>query len=148
MYTIKAKEIYTEDGILHEGTVVTNGDIISELGGTNGEVIDLSAYKLLPGFLDIHVHGGNGFDTMDATYEALNEISKFKAKEGVTSFCPSTVTTSIEKTKEAIKNVDEAVDKGVEGAKIIGAFWKALIYAKNTRARIQRLSYGRLIWMR
>jgi len=59
---------------------------------------------------------------MDATYEALDEISAYKLKEGCTSFCPTTITASKDKTIAAIKNVHNAMQKGVSGAKIIGSF--------------------------
>lgn len=121
-FTIKAKEIYLENEILKDSSVVIKDGKIAAIGECRGEEIDLGCTKLMPGFIDIHVHGGNGHDTMDSTPEAVKEISKFKIKEGVTSFCATTVTTSIEKTKEAIKNVDETVKDGVEGAKIIGTF--------------------------
>lgn len=121
-FTIKAKEIYLENEVLTDSTVVVEDGIIKAIGEVRGEVKDLGDVKLMPGFLDIHVHGGNGHDTMDCTHEAVKEISKFKIKEGVTSFCATTVTTSIEKTKNAIKNVDEVIAEGLEGAKIIGTF--------------------------
>jgi N-acetylglucosamine-6-phosphate deacetylase len=84
--------------------------------------IDLSGLIVLPGFIDIHVHGGAGFDVMDGTYEAVDEISRHKLKEGATSFCPTTVTSSPEKTARAINAVMEAKAKGVSGAYVIGTF--------------------------
>jgi len=81
---------------------------------------------VLPGFIDIHVHGAMGYDVIDSTYEALDAISAYKLEEGCTSFCPTIVTASEDKTMHAIKNIRAAKHKGVEGAKIIGAFLEGL----------------------
>lgn len=122
-YTIIAKEIFSESAILFDSNILVDNDLISGIGCEWSEyVIDLSEYKLLPGLIDIHIHGGNGYDVMDNTFEALNGLSKYKVKEGVTAFCPSTVTTSMEKIKESIKNIKWTMSNGVEGAKIIGTF--------------------------
>lgn len=124
-YILKSDEIYLENEVI-SGAVRINNGLISEVGNIcdldSYNIIDLKGLKLLPGFLDIHVHGGNGYDTMDGTYDAIEELSKFKILEGVTSFCPTTVTASDAMTKNAISNVKYCMLKGVPGAKIIGTF--------------------------
>ncbi|MCL2707507.1 MAG: N-acetylglucosamine-6-phosphate deacetylase [Defluviitaleaceae bacterium] len=118
------------DGVEKNGAVfaVENGAIVG-VGGTelldaNRSVkpIDLKGFACLPGFVDIHAHGGSGFDTMDGTRTALNGMSLHKAKEGVTSFMPSTVTASGAATESAISGISEALSIGTDGAKIIGVF--------------------------
>ncbi len=130
-YRIVASEIFTENEIIKNGQVLVSGEVIQEIHqsrtDTNDyEEIDLSSFKLLPGLVDIHVHGGNGHDTMDLTHEAVLALAKFKMLEGVTSFCPTTVTTSLEKTKQAIVTVKESMqiqsEKKPESAKILGSF--------------------------
>ena len=125
MILIKASEIYLKDKILYDSTVAVENGRIVEIGGSfkgECEIIDLGRLKLLPGFLDIHVHGGNGFDTMDATYEALSEISKYKLLEGVTAFCPTTVSDSRENIINAMDCIGIAKERGVPGARIIWPF--------------------------
>ena len=56
------------------------------------DVIDLSDLFLLPGLVDIHIHGRAGADTCDASLESLQTISRSLAEIGVTSFCPTTMT--------------------------------------------------------
>ncbi|MCL1989033.1 MAG: N-acetylglucosamine-6-phosphate deacetylase [Firmicutes bacterium] len=97
------------------------------------EKIDLSKFHVLPGLIDVHVHGAMGCDVMDATYDAINTISRYKINEGCTSFCPTTLTASTEDTINAIKNVRAAMDKGVDGAKIIGAFLEGPFINNNFR---------------
>lgn len=86
------------------------------------EVIDAEGMYISPGLIDLHIHGADGYDTMDGTIEALNSISKAILKKGVTSFLPTTMTmdsSSIYKALEAIRR--GKVDSAVEGATIIGA---------------------------
>ncbi len=124
MATIKASRIFLENSILEGGCVqVEQGKIVACMEQTSTQAdIDLGDLTLIPGFVDIHVHGGNMHDTMDATYDALLGLSRFKAQEGVTAFCPTTVTTSLEKTTAAIEAVRDAMAQGVDGAKILGSF--------------------------
>ena len=125
LFFIKASEIYLEDKILYNsGVTVENGRIVAigKAKEASAEMIDLGDLKLIPGFIDIHVHGGNNYDTMDATYEALNEISKYKLMEGVTAFCPTTVTSDRDSLANALECISKSKDRGVQGARIIGPF--------------------------
>src|SRR5262245_9822292 len=54
--------------------------------------IDARGYTILPGFIDLHVHGGAGADVMDASGEGLAAMAAFVARHGVTAFLPTTMT--------------------------------------------------------
>jgi N-acetylglucosamine-6-phosphate deacetylase len=69
------------------------------------KAIDAQGWFVIPGLIDIHVHGANGCDTMDATPEAIQGMGRFLARHGVTSFLPTTVAASPEATLAAIENV-------------------------------------------
>ncbi len=59
----------------------------------------------MPGFVDIHCHGAAGFDVTDGTVEAIDAIARAKLAEGVTAFCPTTLTLPpdrLEKTMHAV----------------------------------------------
>ena len=58
----------------------------------------------VPGFVDIHIHGAFGCDTMDATPEAMRAISGFLPKNGVTSFLPTTITAPWPDLVSAVEN--------------------------------------------
>ncbi|CAG0968742.1 MAG: N-acetylglucosamine-6-phosphate deacetylase [Anaerolinea sp.] len=76
---------------------------------------------VLPGFIDIHVHGAMGFDMMDATPEALKAMSRFFAAHGVTGFLPTTVTAPHERILDALRNVAAHMGAEMPGAMVLGA---------------------------
>jgi len=123
---ILGSKIITPLKVIKNGIVIVNDSVIEYVG--EGERKDLTSYNniykgeyIVPGFIDIHCHGGNGYDTMDSTCEALKEISKFKAKNGCTGFLATTVTSSIKDTVKALKNVNEYNKQSPEeGAEILG----------------------------
>ena len=115
--------LQTKDGgILVEGEKISRILVNGEQPPAQAKKIDLRDLTVTPGLIDIHVHGGNNHDVMDGTYEAINAISLHKLKEGVTSFCPTTLTAPEEQTLQAIANIRQAKEKGVDGARIIGGF--------------------------
>ena len=124
---ISGNKIITPLKIIENGIVIVKDSMI-EYVGEEKKAADLASYNnvykgeyIVPGFIDIHCHGGNGYDTMDSTQEALKEISKFKAKNGCTGFLATTVTSSMKDTVKALKNVNEYNKQSPkEGAEIVG----------------------------
>ena len=82
--------------------------------------IDYGDKRIVPGFIDVHTHGMMGFDTNDAQEEGLRHWMKEVTKEGVTSICPTTITQSEQVLTAALENVAKVVEKGYEGAEIVG----------------------------
>ncbi len=76
-------------------------------------------YYLVPGFIDLHIHGAAGHDVMDASVQALANISLQLAKEGVTGFLATTMTAPRERIEAALAVIPEAIKK-VQGAAIFG----------------------------
>ncbi|MEC1523461.1 N-acetylglucosamine-6-phosphate deacetylase [Neobacillus niacini] len=60
--------------------------------------------SVVPGFIDVHIHGAAGADTMDATIEALQTMAKALPAEGTTSFLATTITQKHENIENALKN--------------------------------------------
>ena len=80
-------------------------------------IIDAENNFVAPGFINVHIHGCNNSDAMDATPDALRNICNFLPSSGVTSFLPTTMTMTVEKIKAALKNIRE---RKFFGAKILG----------------------------
>jgi N-acetylglucosamine-6-phosphate deacetylase len=76
---------------------------------------------IVPGFIDEHIHGVNNKDAMDGTIESLVIMAKGLAKEGTTSFLPTTMTQSVENIKKALQNIKNYIDQeNTEGAEVLG----------------------------
>lgn len=122
-YVIKSKNIFTEEGIV-DGYIVINNKKIEAIqtGLYSGEdsVYDYHEAYIMPGFIDIHIHGGYGEDAMDASFEGLKHLSKSLLSEGTTSFLPTTMTQSNENITQALQNIKNVHDDEYEGAEILG----------------------------
>lgn len=84
------------------------------------ELINGGGCVALPGFIDVHVHGAVGHDTMNAAEEALLAMARFYASHGVTAFLPTTMTSSDEATFAALQNVAQHMGPVAGGATILG----------------------------
>lgn len=93
---------------------------ISEIGNIAAdEIIDAENNFIAPGFINIHIHGCNNSDTMDANKISLQNICEFLPKTGVTSFLPTTMTMKISEIISALENI-RANKNNLNGAKILG----------------------------
>ena len=80
---------------IKNGSIETSGETIKNLSCEKSGGTDMGGLTALPGFIDIHTHGGNGADFCDKSEESLKTLSMHYAKHGVTSFCPTTMTLPI-----------------------------------------------------
>jgi N-acetylglucosamine-6-phosphate deacetylase len=82
--------------------------------------IDAEGKLLLPGFIDLHVHGAVGHEVMDASASGLEEMARFYASHGVTSFLATTWTASREAIRKALELVEEMQGPIPGGATLLG----------------------------
>ncbi len=103
--------IYAADRQFHTGTVITDNDLITDVSLDNhgctqdvsdSNYIDASDKYVIPGLIDIHLHGAMGSDIGDATYEAIDKIARFELLQGVTSFVGATMTMPVDNIIEVI----------------------------------------------
>jgi N-acetylglucosamine-6-phosphate deacetylase len=116
---------------LHHGLVLVAGDRI-EWAGPREEapaytaIQRLSAPLIVPGAVDLHVHGGGGADVADATPEALELLCHIHARHGTTALCPTILASSPERTLRALEIIRASVStRGathVLGAHLEGPF--------------------------
>lgn len=105
---LKNVTIYTEEGNFKTGEVqIEEGRIKnvceSLIAASDGaDCLDGKGCYLIPGMIDIHLHGCRGYDFCDADLEALREIACYQAAIGVTTFAPATMTLSEEKLCEIL----------------------------------------------
>ncbi len=100
------------DGIRTDLSVeVRDGKIaaLTSPGAVSEDGVDLGGLYLAPGFVDLHVHGGDGRDTMDGTTDAFRAICDFHATGGTTSLLLTTVTAPLEQLFAVLSAVREAI---------------------------------------
>ena len=104
------------------------------------EIIDVAGHYISPGFIDIHIHGCGGSDTMDGTIKDLNMISKTIIQYGTTSFLATTMTTGIESIQTGFEAVRQAKMTGVQGANILGVHMEGPFINKEFKGA-QKVEY-------
>ena len=105
----------------------TENGIISEIGNFYENGYDLSGAKVFPGLIDIHTHGCIGYDTMDG--DKLVPMSDYLAKNGVTSWLPTTMTMDM----ETVKKVVNADIPNTDSAEILGFHMEGPYISKNRK---------------
>ncbi len=111
------------DKICDNGSVLIDGEkiiAVNEPCPEGVEVVDAAGGYILPGFIDLHVHGGGGADFMDASPDALRTIARTHAKFGTTGFCPTTMTSTNDVLEKAIRSYLEVGEKDTGGADLLG----------------------------
>ena len=112
-----------------------NGKIIEVAASVNTEAdihVDATGkgWILVPGFIDIHIHGASGFDVMDGTPDALNGLASALPREGTTSFLATTMTQSTTTIEKALKNASlfnaDATQAEMLGIHLEGPFISAV----------------------
>jgi N-acetylglucosamine-6-phosphate deacetylase len=116
------------DGIrdgLH--VVVAEGKITAireQSRGQRKDVVDLAGNYLAPGFVDLHVHGALGCDTMEASGEAFRSICNFHASGGTTSLLLTTATAPMDRLVEVLNAVRDcrSSNDAIAGVHVEGPF--------------------------
>jgi N-acetylglucosamine-6-phosphate deacetylase len=106
------------------------------------EELDYNGLTIIPGLIDIHLHGALGNVVNTAKYDNFNEFSKYLAGKGVTSFLPSTTTKAHDTIADAAGEIKNAMEKGVEGAEILGMHLEGPFFSEKYRGA-QNLEYLR-----
>src|ERR1041385_8795940 len=103
--------------------LIEDGRIVSLDADQADEVLDLAGTTLLPGFIDVHIHGAVGVDVMEATPRGLREVSNYLASQGVTSWLPTLVPGSDENYASVAAMVSECLHDR-DGARVLGLHYE------------------------
>jgi N-acetylglucosamine-6-phosphate deacetylase len=109
---IHAGRILTPDEELNDSIIVVEGSRIAAIGHRDeirvpADAVDYVAAEMtvVPGFVDVHIHGAGGHDVMEGTARALDRIAATVARHGTTSLVATTVTAPIEETCHSLEGI-------------------------------------------
>src|SRR5215470_6467001 len=101
------REVASTSVLIMEGRI---SKISPKISAADAFEINLTNTTLFPGFIDMHIHGANGVDIMDAGPSDLIDMSKFLASEGVTAWLPTFVPASDETYARAVNVITNAIE--------------------------------------
>lgn len=102
------------------GDIKIQNGVIKEIGYFNEDGVDMNGKIILPGFVDIHIHGGNGGDFCDCDKSSLDKITSYLAKRGVTSCLATTMTLPVDRLVKIAEFTADYAKNQVTGSKIMG----------------------------
>jgi N-acetylglucosamine-6-phosphate deacetylase len=123
---LSGASIVLADRLLTPGSIVIEGDRIAEVvpgarpvSGDGG--LDLTDHVIVPGFIDVHVHGMEGYDVLDGP-GGVAAIARRLPRYGVAAFCPTTVACPPAALADALQSIGAArIDRPVRGARVLPA---------------------------
>jgi N-acetylglucosamine-6-phosphate deacetylase len=118
-------KIITPEKIIDGGTILIQSNRIEAISNGNIEApdcieIDAQGKFISPGFIDIHVHGGGGYDFMDGNENAFLQIAETHAKFGTTSMLPTTLTSTKEAMLQILGVYESANKNNINGSQFLG----------------------------
>jgi N-acetylglucosamine-6-phosphate deacetylase len=122
---ILAKELYTPLERIERPVLLVEDDVIASIHQQSERdvpksrrVLDLEDAILVPGFIDMHIHGGAGRDVMDTAPDALPTVERLLYSHGVTSYFPTTITAPVDRTLAALDSLASAIERARENEEL------------------------------
>jgi len=134
-----ASRIITPIEEVGNAAILVEGSKIARIGpegefGDELPSIDVGGRIVLPGFVDIHVHGGGGADAADGTPEAIAAIARTHARFGTTALLATTVSAPWPQVIKAVRAIREAAGRGVKGgARVLGLHLEGPFLSRERR---------------
>lgn len=121
MIVFSAKRLFTPDIEIEDPLLFVEDGHIAEVCSRIGKEIpgkttlidyarEFGDVTIAPGYIDIHIHGGAGFDVMRASSSEMPQLNAFLAKHGVTSYFPTTVAAPLDETCRALDGLASAIE--------------------------------------
>ncbi len=127
---IRGGRVFTGEGFAEGLEVRVHNGFVREVGcdlasGLYESVVDLRGDWLLPGFVDVHIHGFGGHDTMRGEKD-IRAMSRLLYREGVAAFCPTTMSAPPEETAAVIEAARQVMRQPEHhGAAVLGVHMEA-----------------------
>ena len=127
MILLRGADVVLPDRVLSPGTIVLDGDrIVDVLKGTTGGLssdlqFDLPGHTVVPGFVDVHVHGLEGVDALDGG-DSIARMATRLPRFGVTAFCPTSIACRPVELREMLAAIRSArLRPSAGGARVLPA---------------------------
>ena len=118
---IKGGNVFQEDGSFRKETLYIRNHKLTEPfeESDQEEIVDAEGMLIIPGLVDIHSHGAYGEDFSDGDPKGLEKILRYEKQNGITSYCPTSMTLPKGQLKKIFKGIEEA-EKAGDGASVAG----------------------------
>lgn len=124
---IKNGQVITPIRVIKNGGVIIEKDKITSVftgddysRNAGDKIIDVRGNYISPGFIDIHTHGGGGYDFMDGDVKSIEEACKSHMKYGTTTIVPTTLASTMEELFTVLDNFKQAKAEIKNGPNILG----------------------------
>ena len=131
-----------QDVFIRDGRIVAISDADS-LDSDRQDCVDLSGLLLIPGLIDIHIHGAVGEDTSDGQEVSLQRIASFLLSKGITGFCPTTMMIPDEQIRAVLQSAERVKNSEYNGAKILGVRLEGPFLSEE-KCGVQNTAYAKL----
>jgi N-acetylglucosamine-6-phosphate deacetylase len=126
------------DRIIEDGALQVEGSRILAVADhatimTAASVVDLQGRYLVPGYIDLHVHGGAGADFMDGTDDAFRTVCRAHLRHGTTSLLPTTTVARHDQHLAFLHVCRRLRQEGSASARILGAHFYGPYFAREAR---------------
>ena len=127
MIVLSGADVVLPDRVLSPGTLVLEGDRVVDVASgerpahSGARHFNLRGHSIVPGFIDVHVHGVHGTDVMEGD-GGVRTVANHLPRHGVTAFCPTTIACSpaaLRRTLAAVRTARTSVSSG--GARVLPA---------------------------
>ena len=136
--------IFADGRFVRGGFSVENGRFAHVLEDVPGPAEDLDGALVIPGLVDIHVHGCAGADFSDGDYAGLVRMARYLARRGVTSFAPASMTRPYDALDKAFHAAARLRREGLaDGARLMGIQMEGPFLSREKRGS-QNPAYLRL----
>ena len=131
-------KLITPFRIVENGTLlIENGKIVGtgegEMSFPGAEEIDAAGNYVSPGFIDMHTHGGGGYDFMDGTPEAFREAARTHVRFGTTALVPTTLTAEKEDLLQLLESYKQVKNENFGGAQFLGLHLEGPYFAMSQK---------------
>jgi N-acetylglucosamine-6-phosphate deacetylase len=138
-------QLILPDQVITGGSVAVRDGMIRAIGQPGGgigqDVVDLEGMYLAPGFVDLHVHGGDGADFMDGTPDAFTAVCRCHARHGTTALTPTSTVGRWEHYVRFLELCRDLTGSDTGGARVLGGHLYGPYFAPEAKGCHPRLEF-------